>query len=91
MLFSSLRKKSICSKLFEEELRAVKEVFLTSKELSTFLTQPNISAEKKKEVIRQAFFFFVFLCTKYAFFLLIDKHREDIIANIADVYFYFSE
>ena len=81
-----LAKEKHMLETFEEELRTVKEVFLTSKELSMFLTQPNISTEKKKEVIRQAFS----SLSSYVLntlFLLIDKHREDIIANIADVYF----
>lgn len=81
-----LAKEKHMLETFEEELRTVKEVFLTSKELSMFLTQPNISTEKKKEVIRQAFS----SMSSYVLntlSLLIDKHREDIIVDIANEYF----
>lgn len=70
---------------FEEQLRDVKQVFQTS-DLAAFLEQPNISNEKKKDLLSQAFSSLsqYILNTLY---ILIDNHREEIIPAIADAYF----
>ncbi|MFD3446676.1 F0F1 ATP synthase subunit delta [Microbacteriaceae bacterium 4G12] len=84
-LFQIAKEKHMLE-MFEEELRAIQEVFLTSKELHLFLNQPNITGEKKKDVILKAFSS-VSRPVLNTLFLLIDNHRDDIITDIADAYF----
>ncbi|MFX3624437.1 MAG: F0F1 ATP synthase subunit delta [Ectobacillus sp.] len=84
-LFQLAKEKHLLE-TFEEELRSIKDVFLTSQELHMFLTQPNISNEKKKQLLSQAFSS-VSQPLLNMLFLLIDNHREDIVTDIADAYF----
>ncbi|MDG4658509.1 F0F1 ATP synthase subunit delta [Ectobacillus antri] len=81
-----LAKEKHMLETFEEELRTVKEVFQNTKELHMFLEQPNISNEKKKDMLKTVFSslsqpMLNTLC------LLVDKQREDIVTDIADAYF----
>jgi F-type H+-transporting ATPase subunit delta len=84
-LFQLAKEKHLLE-TFEEELRSVKDVFQTSKELHMFLEQPNISNIKKKELLSQAFSFLSQPILN-TLFLLIDNHREDIVTEIVDAYF----
>jgi F-type H+-transporting ATPase subunit delta len=81
-----LAKEKHMLETFEEDLRTVKEVFLGNKELQAFLELPNVTKEKKKEVLSQAFASLSqpILNTLY---MLADRHRLDIVAEVADAYF----
>lgn len=70
---------------FEEELRSIKQVFETS-DLALFLQQPNISSEKKKALLSQAFTS-VSQQILNTLYILIDNHREEIVADMADAFF----
>jgi F-type H+-transporting ATPase subunit delta len=84
-LFQLAKEKHLIE-TFEEELRSVKDVFQTSKELHMFLNQPNISNGKKKEVLAKSFSS-LSQPVLNTLFLLIDNHRESIVSDIVDAYF----
>jgi F-type H+-transporting ATPase subunit delta len=67
----------------EEELRVVKQVITGSTDLTAVLKSPKVSIEQKKQLIKGSF------STIHPFVLntlmiLIDRHREDQIAEVAD-------
>lgn len=70
------------------EIRVVRTLLTTSPEIYTFLKSPNISLEKKKEVVKEAFAstntYIVNLLL-----LLIDRHREELIGSICDQFISF--
>jgi F-type H+-transporting ATPase subunit delta len=70
----------------EEELRVVKEVMLYNTDLKAVLKSSKLSMDKKKEILKEAF------ASVNAFVLntlliLIDRHREDEIVEVANQYF----
>lgn len=72
--------------VIEEELRVVKEVMLFNPDLKAVLKSSKLSLEKKKEILTNAF------ASTNAFVLntlliLIDRHREDQIVEVANQYF----
>ncbi|MCP8967907.1 F0F1 ATP synthase subunit delta [Ectobacillus ponti] len=81
-----LAKEKHMLETFEEDLKAVQEVFTSNQTLNTFLAQPNISKEQKKSLVGQAFAS-VSQPILNTLFLLIDNKRESIITSLADEYF----
>ncbi|MFT8320430.1 MAG: F0F1 ATP synthase subunit delta [Bacillus sp. (in: firmicutes)] len=71
----------------EEEVRVVKTLFTTSSELHLVFKSPNISLEKKKELVKNAFAS-TSSHLQNLLMLLIDRHREDYIAEICDQFLY---
>lgn len=67
----------------EEELRVVKEVLDNSSDLKVVLKSPKVSVVKKKEMIKEAFSG-VNSFVLNTLMLLIDRHREDQIVEVAD-------
>lgn len=68
-----------------EELAAVKEVFYNNDSIHNFLHHPKISIEQKKSVVNESFQSFSSE-VKNTLSLLIDRHREAIIVEIADAF-----
>ncbi|MCM3586878.1 F0F1 ATP synthase subunit delta [Mesobacillus maritimus] len=67
----------------EGELRVVKEVFQNNTGLTPVLASPNITLEKKKELLNQAFA----SASPYVLntlMLLVDRHRTALITEVAD-------
>ncbi|MBO9130064.1 F0F1 ATP synthase subunit delta [Bacillus sp. 165] len=81
-----LAKEKHMLETFEEDLRTVKEVFLTNKDLHAFLELPSVTKENKKQMLSKAFASLSqpVLNTLY---MLTDRHRLDIVAEMADAYF----
>jgi F-type H+-transporting ATPase subunit delta len=69
--------------VFEEELRVVKEVVQYNPELKAVLNSSKLSIEKKKEIIKAAFTS-VNVNVLNTLLILIDRHREDQIVNVAN-------
>lgn len=67
----------------EEELRTVKEVVVNNPELTAFLKSPKLPNEKKKEVLKTAFGS-VSTYVLNTLMILVDRHREDQISDVAD-------
>ncbi|MDP4162763.1 MAG: F0F1 ATP synthase subunit delta [Bacillota bacterium] len=67
----------------EAELRVVKEVLAASTELKAVLKSPKLSTEKKKEVLKAAFSS-VSTSVLNTMMILVDRHREDQIPEVAD-------
>lgn len=67
----------------EEELRVVKEVLNNSSDLKVVLKSPKVSVVKKKEMIKEAFSG-VNSFVLNTLMLLIDRHREDQIVEVAN-------
>ncbi|MFC4321906.1 F0F1 ATP synthase subunit delta [Litchfieldia salsa] len=67
----------------EAELRVVKHVFTTNKDLLVFLTSPKIQVEQKKAALKEAFASVstVVLNTLY---LMVDRHRETVVSDVVD-------
>ncbi|WP_449538059.1 F0F1 ATP synthase subunit delta [Ferdinandcohnia sp. Marseille-Q9671] len=68
---------------FEEEIRTVKQVFVNNGDFQTVLNNPKLSVDKKKAIVEAAFTGFS-QTTLNTLYLLIDRHREEIIADVAD-------
>jgi F-type H+-transporting ATPase subunit delta len=69
----------------EEELRVVKEVMLYNTDLKAVLKSSKLSIEKKKEILKEAFA----TVNQYVLntlLILIDRHREDEIVEVANQY-----
>ncbi|WP_064091931.1 F0F1 ATP synthase subunit delta [Rossellomorea aquimaris] len=69
----------------EEELRAVKAVFLENKELSVLFENPKLTLDKKKAIIQEAFS----TASPYVsntLMLLTDRHRTDQIVGLVDAF-----
>lgn len=67
----------------EQELRVVKEVVANNPDLTAVLKSPKLPNEKKKEILKQAFT----LVSPYVLntlMLLVDRHREEQIPEVAD-------
>jgi F-type H+-transporting ATPase subunit delta len=67
----------------EEELRVVKEVLFVNAELNAVLKSPKQATEKKKEIVKAAFAS-VDTYVLNTLMLLIDRHRESQIPDVAD-------
>ncbi|GLB59055.1 F0F1 ATP synthase subunit delta [Cytobacillus sp. NCCP-133] len=67
----------------EEELRAVKEVVNHNQELKIVLKSPKLPIEKKKEILKGAFAS-VNIYVLNTLMILIERHREDHISDVAD-------
>jgi F-type H+-transporting ATPase subunit delta len=67
----------------EEELRVVKNVVTSSKDLNSVLKSPKVTIEKKKEIVKGSFAKFNPLVLN-TLMILIDRHREDQIAEVVD-------
>jgi F-type H+-transporting ATPase subunit delta len=71
--------------VFEAELRVVKEVIQYTPELNAVLKSSKLTIDKKKEIVTQAFA----TVNQYVLntlLILIDRHREGEIANVANEY-----
>ncbi|GGC85960.1 ATP synthase subunit delta [Thalassobacillus devorans] len=68
---------------FEEELRNIRAVWVTNKELLTFLKHPRVSIDKKKQTIATGFAGYSSEVLN-TLMLLLDRHREDIIPDLID-------
>jgi F-type H+-transporting ATPase subunit delta len=78
-----LSKENTLLDQMEEELRVVKEVVTNSNDLTAVLKSPKVTKAQKKELVKNSF------STINPFVLntlmiLIDRHREDQIADMAD-------
>ncbi|WP_144551637.1 F0F1 ATP synthase subunit delta [Bacillus sp. X1(2014)] len=69
--------------VIEEELRVVKEVVQYNPELKAILNSSKLSLAKKKEIIKTAFAS-VNVNVLNTLLILIDRHREDQIIDLAD-------
>ncbi|KON86120.1 ATP synthase F0F1 subunit delta [Sporosarcina globispora] len=67
----------------EEELRAVKEVVNHNSDLKAVLKSPKLPIEKKKEILKGAFAS-VNTYVLNTLMILIERHREDHISDVAD-------
>ena len=67
----------------EGEMRTLKEVFLTNKELTSFFEHPKVSMESKKDAIKVAFAT-MSPSIQNLLMVLVERHRENIVANLAD-------
>ena len=81
-LFQLAKEQQLLEKV-EEELRVVKEVFFVNVELKAILKSPKLLKEKKKEILTEAFAS-VNTYVLNTLMLLIDRHRADEIAAVAD-------
>ncbi|MFL6557182.1 MAG: F0F1 ATP synthase subunit delta [Bacillus sp. (in: firmicutes)] len=69
--------------VIEEELRVVKEVVQYNPELKAILNSSKLSIEKKKEILKTAFAS-VNVNVLNTLLILIDRHREDHIVDVAN-------
>lgn len=67
----------------EQELRVVKEVLVNSSDLNSVLQSPKVSAAKKKEIIKDSFSQ-VNPFVLNTLMILIDRHRQDQMVEVAD-------
>lgn len=67
----------------ESELKIVKDIFTSSKDLRTVLESPKLSLEKKKELIKQAFSS-ASVYVLNTLMILVDCHRANIIGEMAE-------
>lgn len=81
-LFQLAKEKQLLDQL-ESELRVVKEVVKNNPALETVLKSPKLSNEKKKEILTEAFAD-VNTYLKNTMMILVDRHREDQISDLAD-------
>jgi F-type H+-transporting ATPase subunit delta len=81
-LFQLAKEHQLLDQL-EQELRVVKEVVTQNKDLNAVLKSPKLSIEKKKEILKEAFSS-VNPYVLNTLMILIDRHREDYIADMAD-------
>lgn len=83
-LFQLAKEQQLLDQL-EDELRVVKKVVSENKQFFTVLSSPKLLNEKKKELIQSAFgSFHPFIVN--TIMLLVDRHREENIALLADQY-----
>jgi F-type H+-transporting ATPase subunit delta len=67
----------------EEELRVVKKVMNENVQLTAVLKSPKLTKEKKKEILKDSFGT-VHTLVLNTLMLLVDRHRQDTIADVAD-------
>ncbi|WP_026696000.1 F0F1 ATP synthase subunit delta [Peribacillus kribbensis] len=81
-LFQIAKEKNLLAQ-FEEELRTVKAVFSQNHELTGFLSHPKINGVQKKQLIQTAFGSLT-AAVQNTLMLLVERHREGIISEVAD-------
>jgi F-type H+-transporting ATPase subunit delta len=81
-LFQIANEQQILSNILED-LRVIKEVFLSNKELKAVLKSSKISLQKKKEILKEAFTS-VNPYVQNTLLILIDRHREDEINEVVN-------
>jgi F-type H+-transporting ATPase subunit delta len=81
-LFQLAKEQQLLEKV-EEELRVVKEVLFVNVELKAILKSPKLLKDKKKEILAEAFGSFDTIVLN-TLMLLMDRHRADEIAAVAD-------
>jgi F-type H+-transporting ATPase subunit delta len=81
-LFRIVKDANLLDKV-EEELRVIKEVLYTNSDLNAVLKSPKLTNEKKKELLKDAFGT-VNTSVLNTMMLLIDRHREGQISEVAD-------
>ncbi|PLR96629.1 F0F1 ATP synthase subunit delta [Bacillus sp. T33-2] len=67
----------------EDELRVVKEVFNSNPDLVAVLKSPKLPVDRKKEMLKAAFAS-ASVYVQNTLMVLIDRHREDQITEVAD-------
>lgn len=67
----------------EAELRVVKDVLAGNRELKAILKSPRLTNEKKREILRETFGT-VHTYVLNTLMILIDRHRQDLIVDMAD-------
>ncbi|WP_082232673.1 F0F1 ATP synthase subunit delta [Halobacillus massiliensis] len=67
----------------ESELRALRQIFKDNKQLDSFLKHPRLSVDEKKQMLKGTLKGFS-KETINTMMLLIDRHREEIISDMAD-------
>lgn len=83
-LFQLGQEKSNADQI-EEELRSLSSVFITNKNLVTFLKHPRVSVDQKKQLVTDSFKGFSSELVN-TLKLLIDRHREEIIPDMIAEY-----
>lgn len=78
-----LAKESDLLETAEAELRAIKQVFTENSDLIALLQNPKFSIEKKKELLEVPFAG-LSPYVKNTLFLLVERHRDDIIPEVAE-------
>ena len=81
-LFQISKEQQLLEKV-EEQLRVVKEVLYANAELNAVLKSPKLGTEKKKEIVKTAFAS-VDTYVLNTLMLLVDRHRESQIIEVAD-------
>lgn len=81
-LFQLSKEKNLLAQV-EEELRVVKEVLINSDDLNAVLESPKVSVAKKKEIIKDSFSK-VNPFVMNTLMILIDRHRQDQMVEVAD-------
>lgn len=84
-LFELAEEKNLLDQL-EKELNVVKKVFVLEPKLMMVLKSPKFPIEKKKEILKNAFAS-VHPLLLNTLMILIERHREDYISEVADHYF----
>ncbi|PLR76795.1 F0F1 ATP synthase subunit delta [Bacillus sp. V3-13] len=83
-LFQLAKEQQLLDQM-EQELRVVKDVFSHNQDLNAVLKSPKLPVEKKKEIIKETFS----TANTYVLntlMLLIDRHREDHVADVANYF-----
>ncbi|MHC0036516.1 F0F1 ATP synthase subunit delta [Pseudoneobacillus sp. C159] len=83
-LFQISKEQNLLDQM-EEELRVVKDVITGSGDLKAVLKSPKVSKEAKKTIVKDAFSK-VNPFVQNTLLILIDRHREDQIAGMADYF-----
>lgn len=81
----SIAKEQNQLEAIEQELRAVKSVFIQNKELSILLENPKFSTDKKKDMLKEAFAT-VSVPVLNTLLLMTDRHREDQVVGVVDAF-----
>ncbi|MBE3586829.1 MULTISPECIES: F0F1 ATP synthase subunit delta [Desulfofundulus] len=70
----------------EQELKSVEEIVASSREFQKVLYHPRITAQEKKDVLKNIFSGKVSPITENFLFLLVDRQREAFLSDIVDYY-----
>ncbi|WP_058308696.1 F0F1 ATP synthase subunit delta [Gracilibacillus massiliensis] len=73
----------------ETELTTVKEVFQTNQQFLQFLQHPKVDADKKKQLLNEAFAGFS-KDVLHTLSLLVDRHNESIVPEVVDHFITFA-
>ncbi len=83
-LFQVSKEQNIIDKV-EQELEAIKKVFVDNGELYSLLNHPKIEKKTKKSIMKESFSS-VSEPVLNTLMILIDRHRQNIIADMVDFY-----